>query len=134
MADAAVPRLMSRHALVGAACALLNVGIVHVATAWLRWPYAAAACLTCFVTLPTAYFLHRRHSFRVGGQANWPEFSRFLGQQLLHFGAGMAVLAMCVEWLGLNPTLAMVVATLALWLPSLFVQWRWVFQAGLEHR
>jgi putative flippase GtrA len=127
-----LPSVAGRHMLVGAGCALLNIGIVYVGTAVLHWPYLAAAWLTCFITIPTSYFLHRRHSFRLAGRANWGEFGRFLGQQFLQFCAGLALLSAGVEWLGLNPTLAMAAATAVLWLFSFLVQWRWVFRAALR--
>lgn len=120
--------------LVGAACAGLNIGLVFVGTALLHWPYLAAAWLTCFITIPTSYFLHRRHSFRLSERASWPEFGRFLGQQFLQFCAGLVLLSIGVEWLGLNPTLAMVAATAVLWLFSFLVQWRWVFRTALHAR
>lgn len=132
MPEDALPTLMSRHALVGTACALLNIGIMHVATASLGWPYMFAALLTCFVSFPLGYLLHRRHSFRLTGRANWTEFCRFLGQQFLQFCVGLALLSVGVEWLGLNPTLAMAAATAILWLLSFLVQWRWVFRAALR--
>ncbi|MEO6280217.1 GtrA family protein [Roseateles sp.] len=124
--------LMGRHAWVGLLCALLNIGLVHAGTAWLHWPYLAAAWLTCIITIPTSYFLHRRHSFRLQESASWREFGRFVGQQLLQFCAGLALLSAGVEWLGLNPTLAMALATAVLWLFSFVVQWRWVFRTGLR--
>lgn len=125
-----------RHMAVGATCALLNVGLVHVGTAVLHWPYLAAAWLTCFITIPLSYFLHRRHSFRLTGGASWSEFGRFLGQQFLQFFAGLVLLSIGVEWLELNPTLSMAAATAVLWLFSFVMQWRWVFRArlGSGHR
>jgi putative flippase GtrA len=127
-----LPGTAGRHMLVGAGCALLNIGLVHLGTAVLHWPYLAAAWLTCFITIPLSYFLHRRHSFRLAERASWPEFARFVGQQFLQFCAGLALLSVGVEWLGLNPTLAMAAATAVLWLFSFVAQWRWVFRAALR--
>lgn len=133
---APLPAAAGRHMLVGASCALLNIVLIHVGTALLHWPYLAAAWLNVLVTIPASYFMHRRVSFRVDHDTSWPEFGRFVGQQFLQFCLGLALLAIGVEWLGLNPTLSMAVATIVLWLFSFIVQWRWVFRARLreEHR
>ncbi|KQV96286.1 GtrA family protein [Pelomonas sp. Root1237] len=125
---------LGRHAVVGAGCALLSIGLVHIGTAVLHWQYLAAAWLTCFTTIPISYFLHRRYTFSVANRAGWAEFGRFLGQQFLQFCAGLVLLAIGVEWLDLNPTLAMVAATAVLWLFSFLVQSRWVFRAELQAR
>lgn len=129
---AQLPATAGRHMLVGATCALLNIGLVHLGTAVLHWPYLAAAWLNCFITIPASYFMHRRVSFRVDHGASWTEFGRFVGQQFLQFCLGLALLAVGVEWLGLNPTLSMAVATAVLWLFSFLVQWRWVFRERLR--
>lgn len=129
MPEQRLPGLVTRHMAVGAGCALLNIALVHGGTEWLRWPYPLAAMLTCLVTIPTSYFLHRRHSFRVSHSASRREFVRFLGQQLMQFAIGLALLSIGVEWLGLHPTLAMAAATAVLWLLSFVAQWRWVFRA-----
>lgn len=123
-----VSALALRHALVGAACAALNVAIVHVGDRVLGLPYLLAALMTCLITIPTSYLLHRRHSFRVAGRINLPEFLRFLAQQLLQFGAGLMLLAFGVERLGLAPSVAMALAIVLMWIFSLLVQWRWVFK------
>lgn len=127
-----LPAAAGRHIGVGAACALLNIALIHVGTELLHWPYLAAAWLNCFITIPASYFMHRRISFRLERGASWAEFGRFVGQQFLQFCLGLALLAAGVEWLGLHPTLAMAVATVLLWLFSFVVQWRWVFRARLR--
>ncbi len=123
-----LPSVAWRHALVGSFCAALNVAIVHVGDQVLGWPYLLAAMMTCFITIPLSYLLHRRHSFRVGTQADLAEFLRFIAQQLLQFSAGLLLLAIGVEALGLTPTLAMAGTVVTLWLVSMAVQWRWVFR------
>lgn len=117
-----------RHAVVGGACAALNVAIVHVGDRVTGLPYLWAALMTCFITIPTSYLLHRRHSFRVEGRMHLAEFLRFLLQQLLQFAAGLVLLAFGVERLGLAPSLAMALSIVLMWAFSLLVQWRWVFK------
>lgn len=116
-----------RHATVGVVCAILNILIIYIGTEILHIYYIFAMFLTCFITIPIAYLLHRRVSFQVSVGPNLPEFSRFLSQQLVQFLAGLALLSICVEKLGLSPTFAMVVVTLLLWVFALTSQWRFVF-------
>lgn len=120
-----------RHATVGAACAVLNIIIIYVGTEILHIYYVFAMFLTCFITIPIAYLLHRRVSFQVSVGPNLSEFSRFLSQQLVQFLVGLTLLSIGVEKLGLNPTFAMVVVTLLLWVFGLTSQWRFVFH---KHR
>lgn len=130
MPEGALSGLMSRHAVVGATCALLNICLLHVATAWAGLPYLIAAMLTCLVSFPLGFLLHRRVSFRLATHASWAEFGRFLSQQLLQFCLGLALLSAGVELLRLSPTLALALATLAMWLLAFLVQWRWVFRVS----
>lgn len=123
-----------RHLWVGGLCALLNIALVHAGTAWLHWPYLAAAWLTCFVTIPTSYILHRRISFRLPGPASGREFGRFVVQQSLQFCAGLVLLWAGVESGGLSPTIAMAVATAMLWFLSFVLHRFWVFRTSLESR
>lgn len=127
---AQLPAAAGRHMLVGGACALLNISLVYLGTEVLHWPYLAAAWSNVVVTIPASYFMHRHVSFRVDHGPSWTEFSRYAGQQLLQFCLGLALLAAGVEWLGLNPTVSLAVATVVLWAFSFLVQWHWVFRVG----
>lgn len=120
--------LASRHVLVGAFCALLNIGIIYVGTSLLGAPYHWAAISTCFITIPIGYLLLRKYSFRVSGRPNCAEIVRFLSQQLVQFLAGFALLAAGVELAQLDPTIAMVLATFLLWIFAFLSQWLWVFK------
>ena len=130
----ALKRLVGRHAMVGAFCALLNIAIIHVGTSILGQPYQLAAIATCFVTIPIAYFLLRRFSFRLSAPAHMGEFGRFVSQQLVQFLLGMSLLVIGVEWLELHPTVSIALATLVLWVFAFMSQWLWVFKrtAGID--
>jgi putative flippase GtrA len=120
--------IATRHATVGVACAVLNVLIIYIGTEILHIYYIFAMLLTCFITIPVAYLLHRRISFRISEEPNLREFSRFISQQLVQFLAGLALLSVGVEKLQLNPTFAMVVVTFLLWAFALISQWKFVFR------
>lgn len=119
--------IATRHASVGFACAVLNILIIYVGTEILHIYYVFAILLTCFITIPIAYLLHRCISFRVPGGPSLREFFRFISQQLVQFLAGLTLLSIGVEKLGLNPTFAMIVVTLLLWMFALVSQWKFVF-------
>jgi putative flippase GtrA len=127
--------IATRHATVGVACAVLNISVVYVGTEILHVSYVFPMLATCFTTIPTAYVLHRRISFRVPGEPNLREFIRFISQQAVQFLAGFILLSVGVEKLELNPTVAMVLVTMLLWVFALISQWRFVFHKhGTSHR
>jgi glycosyltransferase involved in cell wall biosynthesis len=118
-----------RYGLVGAACALLNLAIVWAGTERLGLPYPVAALATCFVTIPVAYLMHRRFSFRKRGAADRGEWWRFLALQLSQFCIGLAGMAMAVEWLHWRPWLAMAGVSVAMYLYGFAMSGTWVFAA-----
>jgi len=122
-----IQRLLGRHAMVGIICALLNISIIYIFTEILVISYFIAVIITVFTTIPISYFIHRKYTFRLDRAANLREFIRFLGQQIFQFSLGFVLLIINVEWIGLNPTLGMIVATLMLWILSFITQWFWVF-------
>lgn len=121
-------RLVGRHALVGASCAVLNIAIIHIGVAVARIPYIAAAVATCFITIPIAYFALRGFGFRMKTPSHPAEFARFLAQQLAQFLIGLILLILGVEWLQLHPTISMAAATCLLWVFAFLSQWLWVFR------
>ena len=127
--DAPVATTAGRFGLVGAACALLNVAIVHVGHDRLGWPYALAALATCVITIPLSYVAHARFTFAAQQEAAKAKFLRFVAQQLSQFMLGLAALAALVEGLGLPPTIAMVAVTGAMFVYGFVTNATWVFGA-----
>ena len=118
----------ARFGLVGMACAALNVAIVWVGHDVLGAPYFVAALATCLITIPLSYAAHRRFSFQLGRGAGWPEFMRFVMQQLSQFALGLALLVAGVEVLGLRPALAMAAVSVLMFAYGFATNARWVFR------
>jgi len=124
-----IQNLLSRHAIVGIGCSLLNIGIIYIGTSIFNISYLFSVFSTIFITIPISYFLHRRFSFRIESSASILEFFRFLSQQFFQFSIGVVLLVASVEWMKMNPTLGMTVTTLVLWIFSFIVQYFWVFKS-----
>lgn len=117
-----------RFGAVGVGCTALNAGIVWAGTEWLRWPYLAAAAVTCLITIPLSFMAHRQLTFQLRGAARWREFGRYLLQQLSQFALGLTLMAALVEGGGLHPALAMVAASGLMFLYGFATNAGWVFR------
>ncbi|MCA3217080.1 MAG: GtrA family protein [Burkholderiales bacterium] len=126
--SAALAARAGRYALVGAACAGLNVAIVWVGHDLLGAPYLMAALATCVVTIPLSYLTHRRFSFVVSGPAGGVEFARFVLQQLSQFALGLVLLVLLVETLGLPPAPGMAVVAALMFAYGFLINGRCVFR------
>jgi putative flippase GtrA len=124
-------RLIARFASVGAVCTALNLAIMFVGTELAGLPYLVAALLTCAITIPTSYFLHREFTFQTDGQRTGEQqrFWRFVATQLLQFSGGLAFLALLVEVLGLRPMWAMVAVSATMFIYGFVTTSTWVFRA-----
>jgi glycosyltransferase involved in cell wall biosynthesis/putative flippase GtrA len=131
--------MVSRYGAVGLACALLNIGIVWSGTERLGLPYPVAAGLTCVVTIPLSYLLHRRVSFGLPHGAQWGEFARFVATQLSQFAIGFVLMAAAIETFGWRPWIAMAVVSAAMMAYGFVASSTWVFRvwrggAAAAHR
>jgi len=117
-----------RYGMVGAACALLNIGIVFVGTAIVGINYIFASICTIFVTVPLSYFAHKFYSFHVADDPNYREFAKFLSAQGAQFLIGLVLIIFLVETFGLRPWVSMGAATLILYILGFLVHSKWVFR------
>jgi glycosyltransferase involved in cell wall biosynthesis/putative flippase GtrA len=120
--------MASRYGLVGLFCALLNVGIVWAGTEVLGLAYPLAAALTCPITIPLSYWLHRRVSFDVRRPASLLEFWRFLLAQLSQFVLGVAAMALVIETLHWRPWIAMATVSFLMMAYGFTASSAWVFR------
>ena len=129
--------MVSRYGLVGLACASLNVAIVWAGTEVLGLAYPLAAALTCPITIPLSYWLHRRITFDMPGPATLPEFLRFVLAQLSQFALGFAAMAAVVEWVRWRPWIALAIVSLLMMAYGFLASSSWVFgiwRAGESRR
>ena len=123
-----VAAMASRYGLVGLFCAALNVAIVWVGTEILRLSYGPAAALTCPITIPLSYWLHRRISFDVQGPSSVAEFLRFVLAQLSQFALGFALMALVVEFLHWRAWIAMATVSVLMMAYGFLTSSAWVFR------
>jgi len=120
--------MVSRYGLVGLFCALLNLGIVWTGTEILGLAYPLAAALTCPITIPLSYWLHRRISFDVRRPPSLMEFRRFVLAQLSQFALGVAAMALVIETLHWRPWIAMATVSLLMMAYGFAASSAWVFR------
>jgi glycosyltransferase involved in cell wall biosynthesis/putative flippase GtrA len=120
--------MASRYAPVGLFCAGLNIAIVWVGTelAGLAYPWAVA--LTCPITIPLSYWLHRRISFEVRPAATLREFARFVLAQLSQFALGFLAMAAVVEGLHWRPWIALASVSVMMMVYGFLASSAWVFR------
>jgi glycosyltransferase involved in cell wall biosynthesis/putative flippase GtrA len=126
-----VGAMAARFALVGALCAAINLAIMFLGTTLIGINYVAAAFATCLITIPLSYFFHRRITYRLPNaqKGEGTEFLRFVLNQLLQFAAGLCVLVVLVEKIGLTPIWGSVVMTGLMFVYGFLMNSTWVFQA-----
>lgn len=120
--------MVSRYGLVGFLCATLNVAIVWVGTEILGLMYGAAVALTCPITIPLSYWLHRRISFDVQAPSSMAEFLRFVAAQLSQFALGFALIALVVELLHWPAWIAMASVSVLMMAYGFLTSSSWVFR------
>jgi glycosyltransferase involved in cell wall biosynthesis/putative flippase GtrA len=123
-----IAAMASRYGLVGLFCAALNVAIVWVGTEILGWSYGPAAALTCPITIPLSYWLHRRISFDVQEPSSVAEFLRFVLAQLSQFALGFALMALVVEVLHWPAWIAMAGVSVLMMAYGFLTSSAWVFR------
>jgi glycosyltransferase involved in cell wall biosynthesis/putative flippase GtrA len=130
-----IVQMVMRYAMVGAACSALNISIMFVGTVVVGINYVAAALLTCLITIPLSYLFHRRITFRLSSawKGEILEFLRFVVSQLVQFGAGLCVLVILVERVGLTPMWGTVSMTAVMFVYGFVVNSTWVFQTLKMH-
>ena len=124
-----VVAMVGRFAVVGIVCSVLNIVIMFTGTVVVGINYIAAALSACMITVPLSYIFHRRITFRIASEwTEASEFVRFVVSQLVQFGAGLCVLVVLVEWVGLSPMWGTVLMTALMFGYGFVVNSTWVFQ------
>lgn len=116
-----------RYGVVGATCALLNVGIIFVGTEVIEIGYILSALSTCVITIPISYVMHVSFSFEKKLGFRFFELAKFLALQFLQFFLGVGLMAVQIEIFEIRPWVAMTGSILLLYFFGFFLNSVWVF-------
>jgi dolichol-phosphate mannosyltransferase len=116
-----------RFALVGASGYVVNLAVFAFAVEVVGAPYPAAATLAFLVAVSNNFLWHRRWTFRAAGTQARDQVARFLVVSVLAFLAGLLVLTVLVELLGVPEVPAQAVAIVTVTPLSFVANKLWTF-------
>lgn len=117
-----------KFSLVGVSNTLVNYLVFLLLYSLLGLHYLPSAALGWIAGIINSYLLNRRFTFRARHSANLGEGLRF---GLVSAGAGvlnLIVLHMLVEWAGMMPELAQVLAIICSYIPNFLFTKLWIFR------
>jgi putative flippase GtrA len=92
--------------------------------------YVLASVVSYLVSNVLMYLGNRYFTFRLGNDGFWSAYARYLLVGLVVVAMNAAVLALLVEGLGLDETLAQALSLLAVTPPAYVMFKRWTFRLG----
>ncbi|HEU5264950.1 MAG TPA: GtrA family protein [Gaiellaceae bacterium] len=90
--------------------------------------YVLASVVSYLVSNALMYLGNRYFTFRLGNEGFWPAYARYLLVGLVVVALNAAVLALFVEGLGLDETLAQALSLLVVTPPAYVMFKRWTFR------
>ena len=116
-----------RFLVVGAAGYGVNLAAFAVLVA-VGVRYVAASVVSYLVSNALMYLGNRYFTFRLGHEGFWAAYARYMIVGLVVAAMNAAVLALIVEGLGLDETLAQALSLLAVTPPAYVLFKRWTFR------
>jgi putative flippase GtrA len=117
-----------KFSLVGVSNTLVTYLVFLLLYSWLGMHYLLASALGWLAGMLNSYLLNRSFTFRVRSAASLGEGFKFA---LVSAGAGvlnLALLHVLVQWAGLRPEIAQVLAIIGSYLPNFLLTKLWIFR------
>ncbi len=99
-----------KFGLVGVLNTAVQFAVFVVLYRLLHWPMLVASGMGYLAGIVNSYFINRVWTFEVKGKRQTGEFLRFVAVNIVSMGVNLGTLKLLVDWGGLMPELAQVLA------------------------